>query len=218
MFADRCQAAQLLSIKLIDLKGSNPLVLAIPRGGVVIGAILAEQLEGELDVVFARKLRCPWSQELAMGAVAEGGRSHLTSLGEKIKNENSDYLSSEMQYQIQIMDERLSLIRSVQPKIQVRGRIVVVTDDGIATGATFISALEVLQAEQPAELIAAVPILPQERIREIKRRCDRLVYLQAPYDFEAVGSFYINFPQVEMEDVLRLLHAHAERRAATRIC
>ena len=218
IYKDRLHAAKLLSKQLSDYKGRNPLILAIPRGGVVIGAVLAQDILGELDVLLVRKLRCPWSQELAIGAIAEGDMIYLTPLGHNIKKDNPDYVDSEIQYQSKIIAERTTQIRNVKPKADWAGRTVIVTDDGIATGATFMLALEVVKKGNPLELVSAMPVLPFEQVKDIRRRCDRLVYLQAPSDFEAVGQFYESFPTVEMNEVNERLRSCENRRKEKRLC
>ncbi len=204
-FKDREAAANLLFEKIKGVEWVEPLVLAIPRGGVVTGAILAKKLGAELDVIIARKLRCPWSSELAIGAVAEGGRSYLTSLGEQILKENPEYLEEEITQQSEDIQNWISWLRNIKPKSPWRDRTVILTDDGIATGATFFTALEVVRAENPLELIAVVPVLPKDCLKELKSRCDKLFYLSVPEGFYAVGQFYQDFKSIGFDKVSALL-------------
>lgn len=218
IYSDRLQAAKLLSKKLTHFRGRDPLILAIPRGGVVLGAVLADETMGELDVVIVRKLRCPWNQELAIGAIVESGINYLTPLGEKIKKDHPDYLESEIHYQSGVIAERSAQIRKVKSQAQWEGRTIILTDDGIATGATFMGALRLINSKKPQELIAAIPVLPQERIKDVRQECNQLVYLQAPSDFEAVGQFYTSFPTVDMNEVIEKLRSCENRLKEKRLC
>jgi len=205
LFKNRAQAGNLLCQKMKGVEWINPLVLAIPRGGIVVGAIIAKKIKAELDVIIARKLRSPWSAELAIGAVAEGGSSYLTPLGERIEKENKAYLEEEFRNQSLEVELRVGWFRTLKEKSSWSGRTVVITDDGIATGATFLAAIEVIKAEKPLELIAAVPVLPRDQIKSLKGNCDKLFYLASPTEFNAVGQFYEDFTQVEFHTVGELL-------------
>ena len=210
MFKDRADAARQLARRLKDHELRNPLVLAIPRGGVVTGAVLAEELDAELDVVLARKLRAPGQPELAIGAISEDGDVYLNALAGRVPGVTEEYLRAERAHQLAEIARRRRLFRAVLPESHVSGRSVIVTDDGIATGSTMLAALRVLNARTPHDITVAVPVAPPDMLELVSGQCSRVECLLAPPDFDAVGSFYRDFRQVEDEEVVRLL----ERRAA----
>jgi predicted phosphoribosyltransferase len=205
MFRDRALAAIQLAAKLKSRPLHQPLVLAIPRGGVVTGAVLAQELEAELDVVLARKLRAPGQPELALGAVAEDGQVYLNHHAQGFFDALAEYLVDERRHQLAEIARRRKLFRTVRPQATIAERSVIVTDDGIATGSTMIAALQAVRLRKPRELIVAVPVMSPDRLQEVRRWCDEIVYLLAPKDFWAVGQFYADFRQVEDEDVVALL-------------
>jgi len=212
MFRNREDAAHLLVQRLKGYPFHDPVVLAIPRGGVVTGAVLARELGAELDVVLSRKLRAPFQRELAVGAIAEDGQVYLEPSVREASELTDEYLSQERRYQLGEIERRKKLFRKVRPPAPVKGRSAIVTDDGIATGSTMIAALETLRAQQPHELIVAVPVAPFGRLAEIRRRCDDVVCLLAPFDFWAISQFYEDFPQVEDAEVVSLLRERMEPR------
>jgi predicted phosphoribosyltransferase len=207
MFRDREEAARLLARRLEGRQFRDPLVLAIPRGGVATGAVLARALGAELDVVLSRKLRAPDQPELAVGAIAEDGRVYLEPRAREFLELTEEYLAGERRHQLGEIARRKALIRGVRPPAPVEGRSVIVTDDGIATGSTMIAALDVARAQRPHELIVAVPVAPPDRLVEIRRHCDEVVCLLTPADFFAIGQFYEDFAPVEDAEVVELLRA-----------
>jgi predicted phosphoribosyltransferase len=184
-------------------------VLAIPRGGVATGAVLARELGADLDVVLARKLRAPGQPEVALGAISETGDVYLNSYGRALPNWMKDYLVEEQEFQQAMIARRKRLFRPVRPAVPLTGRSVIVTDDGIATGSTMIAALQAARAQQPFELIVAVPVASAERLAEVRRYCDDAVCLLTPEDFWAVGQFYDDFRAVDDTEVVELLRAAA---------
>jgi predicted phosphoribosyltransferase len=204
MFRDRHDAAVRLAERLDAYRGKNPLILAIPRGAVPMAKLIAAKLEGEFDVVLVRKLRAPHQPELAIGSVDEGGWTFIAEYAE-MYGANSAYLESEKQAQLQTMRQRRAQYTPVRAPINPAGRIVIVIDDGLATGATMISALHSLRARRPAELICAVPVSPPETLEKIEPMADQVVCLETPAFFQAVGQFYEHFPQVEDEEVIKAL-------------
>jgi predicted phosphoribosyltransferase len=205
MFKDREDGARQLADRLRDRAFRDPLVLAIPRGGLVTGAILAAELGAELDVVLARKLRAPNQQEAAIGAIAEDGRIYLNPDIREVIGHWAQYLEQERTFQMAEIERRKRLIRRLRPRAQVAGRSVIVTDDGIATGSTMIAALQSIRAQNPYELIVAVPVASPERLARVRRYCDEAVALLAPEDFWAVGQYYEKFGQVGDDEVIELL-------------
>jgi predicted phosphoribosyltransferase len=215
MFADREDAAQQLATKLQDLELRDPLVLAIPRGGVVTGAVLARDLGAELDVVLSRKLRAPYQPELAIGAVGEDGQVYLNHAIEAATGVEQAYIEQERSRQVEEIARRQKLFRAVRPQAPITGRSIILTDDGIATGSTMIGALHVVKAQQPHETIVAVPVAPPDRLAQIRKLCDRVICLLAPPDFYAIGQFYESFETVIDDDVVRLLQEFASATQRT---
>jgi predicted phosphoribosyltransferase len=214
MFRDREHAARLLASALKGRELFDPLVLAIPRGGVAVGAVLARALGAELDVVLSRKLRAPGQPELALGAVAEDGRVYLTPHARTVPGVTGGCLADERQYQLAEIARRKQLFRPGRAPAPVVGRSVIVTDDGIATGATMVAALRTVRERGPRELIVAVPVAPPERLEAISRLCDEAVCLLTPETFRGVGQFYEDFTQVEDDEVLTLLARSARPAVA----
>jgi putative phosphoribosyl transferase len=214
-FRNRADAGRRLARRLQDRSFQDPLVLAIPRGGVVTGAMLARELGAELDVVLSRKLRAPAQPELAIGAVSEDGQIHLNEYADRLLGLDAAYLSAEGRRQYREIVRRKQVFRAIRPRASVVGRSVIVTDDGIATGATMIAALRALRAEGPRELIVAVPVADPERLAEVRRWCDEAVCLLVPDDLGAVGEFYDDFTQVRDEEALDLLRTSAREPNAT---
>lgn len=211
-FQNRKQAAGLLAKKLAKYKGQNPLVLGIPRGAVPMAKIIADALEGELDIVLVRKLGAPGQPELAVGAVDENGKLFLSPyLGQL--GISPAYIREEKKAQIKILRERRALYTPHRPPIDPSGRIVIVVDNGIATGATMISALRAVRAQHPLKLIAAMAVAPQTTLHRMAKEADEIVCLAAPEVFYAVGEFFEDFSQVYDEEVIAILHQSAVKRA-----
>jgi len=214
IFSDRAAAGRALADRLRGEPWKHLLVLAIPRGGIEVAVPLARGLEAELDVVLSRKLRAPYQPELAIGAVAEDGTVHVNAFAASMADADEAWIEAEKERQLAEIVRRRELIRRVRPPACAAGRSVIVTDDGIATGATMIAALHTVRAERPRELVVAVPVGPPDRLAAIRPLCDRLVCLHERDDFQAVGQFYASFPQVEDDRVLELLRAAILPRAA----
>lgn len=206
MFTDRIDAAERLADALWHYRDRNALVLAIPRGAVPMGAVLARRLQAQLDVVLVRKLRAPEAPEYAVGAIDETGWAYVTPYAEAA-GATPEYLEEEKRTRLAELRRRRSLYSSGRPAIDPGGRVTIVVDDGLATGATMIAALHSVRARHPARLVCAVPVAAPDSLEGVRPYADEVVCLHAPAGFSAVGQFYLSFPQVEDEEVVALLRA-----------
>lgn len=207
-FENREQAAQQLADRLQEYRGKNPLILAIPRGAVPMGRIIAERLGGQLDVVLVRKVASPFNPEFALGAVDEDGNLFLNPYS-GISGAETAEIAREKERQMAVIKARRASYLPQQVPINPAGRIVIVLDDGIATGATMIAALKAVSTKKPKKLICATPVGAPDSIRSVAGYADQVVCLHAPENFMAVGQFYRYFPQVSDEEVTQELAAAA---------
>jgi len=207
IFNNREHAGELLARRLIRYKGKNPLVLGIPRGAVPMARIIADALGGDLDVVLVRKLGYPGQPELAIGAVDESGATFLADYAAEV---DAPYLEAEKNRQLELIRRRRALYTPARPPVDPHDRIVIVVDDGTATGATMITALRAVRAKKPKELVGAVGVASPHAARALARECDTLVCLNAPAEFYAVGQFFRDFHPVSDEDVVAILRQRRE--------
>jgi putative phosphoribosyl transferase len=204
-FRDRREAGRLLAAEMGAYRGRSAVVLGVPRGGMVVAAKLAQAIEAEMDIVLAHKLRTPGQAELALGSVSEDGKLFLNLDVIQTLNIGEDYIQEEKARQMDEIGRRTGLFRQVRQKVRLAGRTVIVTDDGVATGATTQAALWAVRLEKPARLVAAIPVGPEETIVRLADDVDEMVCLRTPPFFAAVGQFYASFDPVDDDDVLKLL-------------
>lgn len=208
MFRNRIEAGQRLADALAAYRGKGALVLAIPRGAVPMGRVLADALGADLDVVLVRKIGAPWQPELALAAVDESGWIYRNpGLGDRA--EWQAHIENEARVQLDLLRQRRARYTPERPPFDPAGRIAIVVDDGLATGATMIAALHAVRAKKPGRLICAVPVAPDETVALIRRHADEVVCLHTPSCFDAVGQFYASFAQVEDDEALAALRAPA---------
>ncbi len=213
-FHDRREAGQLLAREISNLRGAGTVVLGIPRGGIVVADELARELDAALDIIIARKMRAPGYPELAIGAVAEDGNVFLNEMLVAELGIDKDYIEGERINQMEEIGQRARLVRRVLPKIDLQGKTVIVTDDGVATGATTLASIWAARREKPAKLVTAIPVGAEHTLVSLARDVDEMVALRAPPDFMAVGQFYSRFQQVTDEEVLAILEGEDRRRSS----
>lgn len=204
-FKDRREAGRLLAQELTSYRGQKAVVLGIPRGGIVVAQEMAHSLEADLDIIMARKLPTPVYAELAMGSVAEDGKLFLNEDIVRGLGITEEYIQQEKALQMAEIRRRIELFRQGRPKVPLTDRIVIVTDDGVATGATAQAAFWAVRLEKPKKLIAALPVGSEEQITRLAEDVDEMICLRTPPLFTAVGQFYISFEPVEDEEVLKIL-------------
>lgn len=215
-FRDRRDAGRRLAAALEAYRGQDVLVLGIPRGGVVVAAEVARALDADLDVVVARKLGSPISPELAIGAVtADGGRWLHDELIEALRA-TAAYVERTTAEQVAEARAREARFRAGRPGPRIEGRVVIVVDDGLATGATMRAAVRSVRRQRPARIVVAVPVGAPAACEALRREADEVVCLLEPELFFAVGGFYERFEPTEDAEVQELLQAHGARRSGDR--
>jgi putative phosphoribosyl transferase len=205
VFRDRADAGAKLAKQLERHRGPRTLVLGIPRGGVVVAAEVARRLAAELDLIVARKLGAPTSEELAIGAVTANGGRYLNDSIIRALNVSPEYLERVTEREEAEARRREGRFRGGRPAPQIAGRTVIVVDDGLATGATMHAAVRAIRQQSPARLIVAVPVGSGDACAAIRQEVDELVCLFEPALFDAVGAFYLDFQPTDDAVVERLL-------------
>src|SRR5215471_5486408 len=215
MFADRRTAGRQLAARLYHLRQDEPLVLALPRGGVPVGFEVARELDAPLDIVLVRKIGVPWQPELALGAVVNGGDPQ-TIINRNLAAElaiDEDYITSEAARQLQEIERRRKVYRGNRPPVPLAGRTVIVVDGGIATGSTARTALRAIRNAGARKIVLAVPVAPKDALGELQTEVDEIICLSTPSPFFAVGAHYAEFGQLVDADVISLLKERQEAMA-----
>jgi putative phosphoribosyl transferase len=212
-FSDRVDAGKRLAQELYEFKLKNGIVLAIPRGGVVVGFEIAKALNLQLDIIIPHKIGAPDNPELAIGAVAEDGTKILDKNLIAYMGVPQDYIEAEAKRQEKEIQRRLQLYRQGSAAPNLKGLDVVVVDDGIATGSTMKAALASVKNRGASSITVAVPVGPPSTIEELKKMADRIICLYTPEYFAAIGQFFEDFSQTSDEEVIELLKRNREDRA-----
>jgi putative phosphoribosyl transferase len=213
-FRDRTQAGRLLAAELRRFAGRDPVVLALPRGGVPVGFEIARALGAPLDLVLVRKIGAPHQPELAVAAVVDGEQMEI------VVNEDvaaslqlpKGYVEQQAARQVEEIERRRRLYLGERERVAVEGRTALVVDDGIATGATVRASLRAVRRRKPGRLVLAVPVAPPEAVESLRHEVDEVVCLHTPDDLYAIGQFYDDFSQVEDDEVRELLERAAPPR------
>lgn len=215
MFIDRQEAGKKLAGKLIEelkedgLKDFNPqsaIILAIPRGGIIVGKELSQKLSLPLDVLVTKKIPAPDNPELAIGAVGERGVLFLDEdLCQKLCV-TEVYKKKIIEEKTQELKSKINFFRLGRPSLDLKGKTVVLTDDGVATGATMLTAIKVAKKFKPKQVFLAVPVIALDTLKKLKKEVDKVYFLWAQEIFFAVGEFYRNFDQVSDQEVQKILH------------
>lgn len=205
VFEDRRQAGRLLAESLFVMNLKDPLVLAIPRGGVVVAYEIAQRLKCPLDVIIPRKVGAPFEPELAVGAVTEDGTLYLNREIVEAYGVSKSYLESESQNQIGEIKRRALVYRGSTKQADLNNKTVIIVDDGVATGATMKAAMMSVKRQSPYAVVIAVPVGAQETIDELRRQVDTIVCLHIPSIMYAIGEFYRDFTQTSDDEVVTLL-------------
>lgn len=207
MFQNRYDAAGRLAARLLNYRGEDGIVLAIPRGGVPIGEVVARELGFPLEVALAKKIGHPANREYAIGVVTLAG----AFVNENAAEVSEEYIREETARLQVRLRESLRLFMAGRPLTSLKGKTVVVVDDGIATGHTMLGAVEAIRASNPGKLIVAVPVASPHAAQLLQPSVDEFIYLSLPSDFRAVGRYYVEFEQVSDDEVIRLLRESASR-------
>lgn len=207
LFKDRYQTGTLLAQKLSAYRGTSALVVGLPRGGIVVAAQVARELSLPLDILVVKKIPSPLSPEFAIGALAPDGVSivHWTAVHQSGADE--DYINQEINSLSQHIREKMVLYRRRRKPLTVKGKAVILVDDGAATGATMEVAILWCRRKKAKKIVVVLPVAPPEFVIKVKPEVNELVVLETPEGFSAVGQFYENFEQVSDEEVVELLRA-----------
>jgi putative phosphoribosyl transferase len=209
LFPDRVEAGRRLASELVrrlpQTRDEDPIVLAIPRGGVPVGYEVARSLEAPLDLFIARKLGAPGHEELGIGAVAPGGTRFLDAEAIRMLDVSDAYIEEITRKELAELERRLRRFRGDRPPPRIEGRAVILVDDGLATGVTALASLAALRLQQPRRLVFAAPVCSVEGAQAVARQADDVVCVALPERFFGVGAWYHDFTQTTDEEVVELL-------------
>lgn len=201
MFKDRYEAAMLLAEKLTRYKNQDGVILAIPRGGVPIGYVIAKELGLPLELILSKKIGHPYSPEYAIGSVSLQG----VVIDENVMDVSSDYIKNEVERLKSVLKEKFNLYMGKRKPVDLNNKIVIIVDDGIATGNTIRATIEAIRRSWPRKIVIAVPVAPPSTVHKLSDLVDEFICLHTPGDFRAVGQYYRDFYPVEDDEVIRLM-------------
>lgn len=211
LLADRVQAAEMLNAQLDDyIEMDHLVILGIPRGGIILADKIARHFNAELDIVLTRKIRAPHNPELAVGAVSEDGNLYLNKPIVTALGLSDDYIEQEKALQLNTIRQRKVRYRHVLEKVPLTDKVIILTDDGVATGATMQAAIWATRTESPQKLILALPVAPRDTLKQLARDVDETICLCAPSNFRAISQFYTYFEQVDDAKVVNVLKNYAK--------
>jgi len=218
MFANRKDAGRQLATRLAHLESEQPVILALPRGGVPVAFEIATALRAPLDFVLVRKIGVPWQPELAVAAVVDGDQPQIVENEEvmRVLTIPEDFIQEEAKRQLQEIERRRTLYQGDRTRVDVKGCTAIVVDDGIATGATARAALRAVRRAGPRRVVLAVAVAPRSTVETLRAECDEVVCVATPDDFGAISVFYADFRQVSDDEVVDLLQRAHEIGTAER--
>jgi putative phosphoribosyl transferase len=204
----RDEAGRRLAERLLHYRGQDAVVLALPRGGVPVAAQIADALQAPLDLLFVRKIGLPWQPELAYAAVVDGNPPEVVINDDVARYEplSESALAQATQDEVDEIERRRAAYMAGRAPLDVTGRVAIVVDDGLATGTTARAALKGLRRRQPSRLVLAVPVAPEDTVRDLRPLVDELVVLEMPEPFRAIGLHYADFHQLDDDEVLAILN------------
>ncbi len=212
IFKDRKDAAQKLIPKLQEYK-KNPqaIVLALPRGGIILAYEIAKEFKLPLDLIISQKIGAPFLKELAIGAIAEDGESFFDENIISSYEISEEYIEQETKEKIKEATRRVNLYRKNLPPLNLQDKIAILVDDGVATGATMLVTIKSVKARKAKKIVVAIPVIAPDSLRKIEKEVDQIIYLDAPLNFGAVGEFYEHFDQIDDNKVIELLKKAHEK-------
>lgn len=205
LYRDRQDAGRALAERLKEYAAEKPVIIALPRGGVVLGFEVAKALNAPLDIIVARKIGAPFNPEFGIGAIAPGGVSILHDEVIRRLNISKQEVEQIIEKETVEMNRRINLYRKNLPDLDLNNKTVIVVDDGIATGVSTMAAIASIKLMKPKKIILAVPVCPSDSVRKFEQQVDEFICLNARADFYAVGQYYDNFDQTTDEEVIDLL-------------
>jgi predicted phosphoribosyltransferase len=216
LFQDREDAGRQLARALVKYKSRHPVILALPRGGVPVAAEVAESLEAPLDLILVRKIGTPMQPELAMGAVVDGEQPVIVRNQDVIDltGVSDETFDAVCKKELAEIERRREHYLGNRDRADVQGQVAIIVDDGIATGATTLAAIQALRKREPKELILAVPVAPLDTLQRLHTEVDAIVCLDTPRDFGAIGYYYRDFRQVSDDEVIAILKRFPAKKTA----
>ncbi|MFW2490527.1 phosphoribosyltransferase [Clostridium chromiireducens] len=206
MFVDRKDAGEKLSVKLEKFKNENPIVLAIPRGGIITAYETIKKFGFDWDLIIPRKIGLPQNKEIAIGAISLDETSIFNEQYISMLNIPKDYIKNEVSEQVEEIKRRLLRYKGNVDYPDVKNKTVIIIDDGIATGSTIQVAIKSIRKHDPKKIILAVPVAPKDTVSILEKIVDEIICLIIPEEFYAVGPYYKNFEQTTDEEVIEIVH------------